>query len=42
MIAVAWILSTRWVRRALPFESAVAFGVAGVVMVSLLLSGRLV
>jgi hypothetical protein len=42
LIAVAWLLSTSWVRRAIPAESAVAFAMVGAVMVGLLLMGRLV
>lgn len=40
-VAIAWLLSSSWTRRAVPFESFVAFAFAGVVMVTLLVTGRL-
>lgn len=40
-IAVAFIASSSWVRRALPFESFLAVGAAGLIMVALLFTGQL-
>lgn len=40
-VLAAWLLSSPWVKRALPFESFLAFGFAGVIMVALLMAGQL-
>lgn len=40
-VAAAWLLSSGWVKRAVPFESFLAFGFAGIIMVALLMTGRL-
>ncbi len=40
-VAIAWLLSSSWTRRAVPFESFLAFGFAGVAMVTLLFAGWL-
>ena len=42
LIAVAWLMSASWGRRALPFESGVAFALAGLIMAGLLMTGKLV
>lgn len=40
LLFAAWIISSNWMRRALPFESLVAVGTAGLVMMVLLYSGQ--
>ena len=41
LVGVAVLLSTGIMRKALPFESLLAFGLAGAIMMGLLLSGNL-